>query len=143
MYKEYFSEFLDTTSSYYKKMIDLIDKNENMPKVVVKNRNLHHIVPRFYWKRKNLPVDNSMWNFVSLSIGDHFLIHYYMDKCALDGWHKYTSPCWRYIIKGHLSEVCEWLSKDEKNIEFFANVLSIRKDDIVIAKKKRKKSKKS
>lgn len=142
MYKEYFQEFLDIKSPYYQKILDIILANANNPKGIIKNRNLHHIVPKFFWKKKGLEVSNDTWNLVSLSIGDHFLIHWLMDKCALPGWHKYTSPPWRMIIKSHSGELCKWISDDNTHVPIMAEALNSKKDEPVRVRKPRSAAKK-
>lgn len=42
----------------------------------------HHIVPRYYFKINNLPIDNSSENLVNLHFSKHILAHYYLYKCA-------------------------------------------------------------
>lgn len=42
----------------------------------------HHIIPRYYFKRLNLPVDNSKENLVNLQYKDHILAHYYLSLCS-------------------------------------------------------------
>ena len=42
----------------------------------------HHIIPRAYFERRNLPVDNSANNLVNLPVIDHVRAHLYMMKAA-------------------------------------------------------------
>ena len=43
---------------------------------------VHHIVPRSYFKKKQLPIDNNDYNLVTLSKQEHALVHFYAWKCA-------------------------------------------------------------
>ena len=50
--------------------------------------NKHHIIPRHYYKAKNLPLDNSKENLVNLRYRDHMLAHFYLSGCTF-GQNKY------------------------------------------------------
>lgn len=76
------SEYFDTESEYWKKVEKIYKESDYFPKVVVKNRNLHHKFPRSFSKKDGTPVDNDKDNLVSLSLADHFLVHYYLWKCC-------------------------------------------------------------
>lgn len=43
---------------------------------------VHHIIPRSYFKKKQLPIDNNDYNLVTLSKQEHALVHFYAWKCA-------------------------------------------------------------
>lgn len=53
----------------------------------------HHIVPKYYFKRANLPVDNSSENIVNLEYKDHILAHYYLSLCS-----KYSEELYANLI---------------------------------------------
>lgn len=73
----------DTTTEYFKAYIELILKNLTTKKEKFKT-NRHHIIPRCYFKIKQLPVDNSSENIVNLQYADHLLAHYYLGNCIID-----------------------------------------------------------
>lgn len=43
---------------------------------------LHHIIPRSYFKHKKIEIDHSCDNTVNLSFSDHILAHYLLMNCA-------------------------------------------------------------
>ena len=45
--------------------------------------NFHHIISKYYYRDRNLPIDNSDSNLVSLYYKDHILAHYYLALCSL------------------------------------------------------------
>jgi hypothetical protein len=49
----------------------------------------HHKIPKCYYRKNKLNVDNSEENIVNLSYKDHILAHYYLALCAKGGWFKY------------------------------------------------------
>jgi len=72
----------DMSSDSYESMMAIIAKERKMPKVVSQGRELHHIVPRSYWRAIGQPVDSTPDNLVSLTIQEHFMVHYYAMKCS-------------------------------------------------------------
>lgn len=61
----------------------------------------HHIIPRYYYKHKNLPLDNSPDNIVNLRYSDHILCHYYLSMCSSCKKFKDSNLCGiRRIIRG-------------------------------------------
>lgn len=44
--------------------------------------NVHHIVPRSFYKKNSIPVDNRPENLVKLTLQEHFMVHYYAWKCS-------------------------------------------------------------
>lgn len=42
----------------------------------------HHIVPKYYFNKNKLQIDNSSENLVNLHYRDHILAHYYLALCA-------------------------------------------------------------
>ena len=53
------------------------EKNLDEPKQI------HHILPKHYYKRLGIPVDNSSENTVELSLNQHILAHYFLYNCSL------------------------------------------------------------
>lgn len=68
-------------NDYFNKYIELINNNKNRSKEVYKT-NSHHIIPRSYFKRNNIDIDNSDNNTVNLLYKDHILAHYYFCLCT-------------------------------------------------------------
>ena len=78
--------YFDTSSEYWKKLEKIYEENESFPKKVVKERNLHHKFPRSFSKKDGAEIDNDEDNLVSLSLADHFRVHYYLWKSAKKGY---------------------------------------------------------
>ena len=78
--------YFDTSSEYWKKVEKIYEENESFPKKVVKERNLHHKFPRSFSKKDGAEIDNDEDNLVSLSLADHFRVHYYLWKSAKKGY---------------------------------------------------------
>ena len=60
---------------------DLINLNLNTPKQKYIT-NIHHIIPKCYYKYNNLTVNENESNKVNLIYSDHILAHYYLYKCC-------------------------------------------------------------
>ena len=112
--------YFDTESEYWKKIQKIYEENDNYPKVVVKNRNLHHKFPRSFSKKDGTEIDNDKDNLVSLSLADHFLVHYYIWKCCKKGYRHMMALAFQYmrkkLIKYASDETIEALAKDYENI---------------------------
>lgn len=123
-----FEKYFDTTNSLWQKVLKILDDNKDLPKIVVKNRNLHHIIPRSFFKKDSLPVDNSNENLISLSYSEHFLIHYYYWKCANKGYRSSMARAVRYMSKtliGSISEeTAELLADDYARLQEDAYIIS-------------------
>lgn len=46
--------------------------------------NKHHIIPKCWFKLKNIPVNNDLNNLVNLPYREHILAHYYLCLCTED-----------------------------------------------------------
>lgn len=92
-------KYFDTNTIYWQKIQKIYEENDNFPKKVVKNRNLHHKFMRSFSKSENEPIDNDLDNLVSLNLGDHFLIHYYLWKCAKKGYRSKCALAFTYMRK--------------------------------------------
>ena len=109
--------YFDTESEYWKKKIQKIyEENESFPKVVVKNRNLHHKFPRSFSKKDGVDIDNDEDNLVSLSLADHFRVHYYLWKCSKKGYRGMMAKAFVFMRKKLVAyasdETIEQLAKD-------------------------------
>ena len=78
--------YFDTSSEYWLKVEKIYEENESFPKKVVKDRNLHHKFPRSFSKKDGAEIDDDDDNLVSLSLADHFRVHYYLWKSAKKGY---------------------------------------------------------
>ena len=78
--------YFDISSEHWKKLEKIYEENESFPKKVVKERNLHHKFPKSFSKKDGAEIDNDEDNLVSLSLADHFRVHYYLWKCAKKGY---------------------------------------------------------
>ena len=69
---------LDVVSDneYLDKYVKLIEYNRNTKREKFKTQ-MHHIVPRSYYKHCQKHVDNSKHNLVYLTHRNHVLAHYY------------------------------------------------------------------
>lgn len=73
--------FNDSTSSYFK-LIDLLLSAIDRDIKKEQGYEIHHIIPRSFFKHKNLDVDNTKDNLIKLTPSEHYMAHYYMSKCA-------------------------------------------------------------
>lgn len=92
-------KYFDTGSEYWEKVQKIYKENDNYPKVVVSGRNLHHKFMRSFSRLEGTEIDNDKENLVSLSEGDHFLVHYYLWKCTKTGFKNRTALPVRYMYK--------------------------------------------
>lgn len=108
--------YFDTESEYWKKIQKIYEENDNYPKVVVKNRNLHHKFMRSFSRFEGTEIDNDKDNLVSLSEGDHFLVHYYLWKCTKIGFKNRTALPVRLMYKKAAKyitdEIAETIAKE-------------------------------
>ena len=108
--------YFDTSSEYWKKVEKIYEENESFPKKVVKERNLHHKFPRSFSKKNGVDVDNDNDNLVSLSLAEHFLVHYYLWKCSKKGYRGMMAKAFVFMRKKAVAyatdETIEQLAKD-------------------------------
>ena len=109
--------YFDTESEYWKKIQKIYEENESFPKKVVKDRNLHHKFPRSFSKKDG--TDNDEDNLVSLSLADHFRVHYYLWKCSKKGYRGLMAQAFTFMRKKMVAyasdETIEQLAKDYEN----------------------------
>lgn len=72
--------FMD--NEYFSKYIDLINKNQHRCYVSGQTQT-HHIIPKCYFRKNNLPIDNSDANKVNLLYKDHLLAHCLLSLCTV------------------------------------------------------------
>lgn len=66
---------------YFDEYIELLLKNSKTQRVKF-TTNVHHIIPQHYFRRLNIPVDNSSNNTVNLSHKDHAIAHLLLSGCT-------------------------------------------------------------
>ena len=83
-FEEAFDEmFPDKNNEYYRKYIELIDYAKSEEYELQEYYEKHHIVPRSFYEKKHMSIDNSDDNLVALNLTDHFLCHWYITKCCV------------------------------------------------------------
>lgn len=82
--------FID--NSYLDSYIELVNNNVSTEYQSFVTQS-HHIVPISYFKRRNLDVDNSSQNRVTLRFKDHVIAHYLLYFCSLDRFDRYSNMC--------------------------------------------------
>lgn len=76
-------------NEYLDKYIRLVERHKHSP-VYRGDVNLHHIVPKAWFKLNNRDVDNDPSNLVTLRYREHVLAHYFLCLCT-DGKLKYAN----------------------------------------------------
>ena len=108
--------YFDISSEYWKKVEKIYEENESFPKKVVKERNLHHKFPRSFSKKDGVDIDNDEDNLVSLSLADHFRVHFYLWKCSKKGYRGMMAKAFVFMRKKMVvyasDEAIEQLAKD-------------------------------
>ena len=77
-------------NEYFNKYIALIKTNLKTAQESFKTQ-IHHIVPRQFYKHTKTKLDNTEANKVNLSHRDHILAHYYLYLCIKDSYLKESS----------------------------------------------------
>ena len=75
--------FPNKTNEYYRKYIELIDYAKSEEYELQEYYEKHHIVPRSFYEKKHMSIDNSDDNLVALNLQDHFMAHWYITKCCV------------------------------------------------------------
>lgn len=111
-----FSIVFDTENPLWNRVLEIFEKNEKYEKKVVSNRNLHHKFPRSFSKKIGEPVDNDKDNLISLSLAEHFLVHYYYYLLARKGFKQPMSVAFRLMARQCMKyvtpETAESMAKD-------------------------------
>lgn len=119
-----YSLVFDTESPYWQKVLDIFAKNEKYEKKVVSNRNLHHKFPRSFSKKLGEDVDNDKDNLISLSLADHFLVHYYYYLLAKKGYRQAMATAFTFMAKKCLKyitpETAQSMAKDYEEAQRIA-----------------------
>ena len=116
-----FSLVFETDNEYWKRVLDIFERNEQYPKKIVKGRNLHHKFPRSFSKKFGEEVDNDKDNLISLSLADHFLVHYYYYKLAKKGYRQSMATAFIFMAKKFIKymspDTAEMISKDYEAVK--------------------------
>ena len=111
--------YFDISSEYWKKVEKIYEENESFPKKVVKERNLHHKFPKSFSKKDGTYIDNDKDNLVSLSLADHFRVHYYLWKCSKKGYRGMMAIAFTLMRKKAVvyatDETIEQIAQDYEN----------------------------
>lgn len=111
-----FSEVFDTDSQLWQRVLEIYAKNEKYEKKIVSGRNLHHKFPRSFSKKLGEPIDNDKDNLISLSLADHFLVHYYYYKLAKKGYRQSMATAFTFMAKKSIKymspDTAEMIAKD-------------------------------
>ena len=114
--KHNWENYFDISSEYWKKVEKIYEDSESFPKKVVKERNLHHKFPRSFSKKDGAEIDNDDDNLVSLSLADHFRVHYYLWKCSKKGYRGMMARAFTLMRKKMVvyatDETIEQIAKD-------------------------------
>lgn len=85
-------------NEYLHKYVELIELNCDRKFESCKT-NRHHIIPRHYYRKRNIPIDNSKHNVVVLLYQDHALAHLYLAGCT-QGKERYENLYAVFIMSG-------------------------------------------
>lgn len=72
-------ECFDTSSDFFAKMMSMLSSSKIEKPALVHH---HHIVPRSYFQKKKIKIDNSEQNIAIITPYEHCIVHYYAWKCA-------------------------------------------------------------
>lgn len=124
--KHDYSLVFDTDNVYWQRVLDIFAKNEKYPKKRVSDRNLHHKFPRSFSKMLGEPVDNEPDNLISLSLADHFLVHYYYYLLAKKGFRQRMATAFTFMAKKGLKfmtpETAEQMAEDYAEARKIADI---------------------
>lgn len=111
-----FSTVFDTDNPLWQRVLEIFAANEKYDKKIVSGRNLHHKFPRSFSKKLGEPIDNDKDNLISLSLADHFLVHYYYYKLAKKGYRQSMATAFTFMAKKSIKymspDTAEMIAKD-------------------------------
>ena len=111
-----FTLVFETENEYWKRVLEIFEKNESYPKKKVTNRNLHHKFPKSFSKILGEDIDNDKDNLISLSLSDHFLVHNYYYLLAKPGFKQPMATAFTFMAKKTIKyitpETVEMVAKD-------------------------------
>lgn len=82
---------------------------------------IHHIIPKTFFKHFKLPIDNSDENLVKLSFSNHCRAHYLMSKCSLDFLRRNNNYALRFMINTKKSKynLLALTDKDFQDLQYY------------------------
>lgn len=104
--------FID--NKYLDLYVNLIMQNEYNVAIKFKTQR-HHILPRYYYKLHNIPLDDSNNNVVNLLYKDHVLAHYYLSLCTKNKL-KYANQNAIYHVLGNSNYLKDPNYTEERNM---------------------------
>ena len=120
-----YSVVFETDNEYWNRVLEIFENNEKYPKKRTSSRNLHHKFPRSFSKMLGEPVDNDPDNLISLSLADHFLVHYYYYLLAKKGYRQRMATAFTFMAKKGLKymtpETAEQMARDYEEAQVIAN----------------------
>lgn len=123
--KHDYSLVFETDNIYWQRVLEIFSKNESYPKRTIKNRNLHHKFPKSFSKKLGEPIDNDPDNLISLSLSEHFLVHYYYYLLAKKGFKGPMATAFRYMARNTIKyltpDTVEAMAIDYANLNEIAN----------------------
>ena len=83
-YSKALDKCFNKNHSSYTEMFNIINnaRSENRGLKPERGYNIHHIIPRSYFKKMKLPVYDDDENLVKLTLSEHFMVHYHAWKCS-------------------------------------------------------------
>ena len=103
--KHDFNIVFETENELWNKVLEIWNSNEKFPKKKVSNRHLHHKFPRSFSKKLKEDVDNDKDNLVSLTPGDHFMIHFLYWKLARKGYRASMALAFNLMYRKYVSKI--------------------------------------
>lgn len=85
-------------NEFYSNYIKLVEGNKDNTKSI--ETQAHHIIPKCFFKYKNIKIDNTSENLVNLSFSNHLLAHYYLTNCTIGKFKYAMQSALRYLTKG-------------------------------------------
>lgn len=100
-----YSQVFNTDYPEWQEILDIFKKNEHIDKKKTPGRVLHHKFPRAFSKLLNEEIDNTPNNLVSLSIDEHFIVHYYYYKLAKGIFKSRMALALAYMMESSFNEL--------------------------------------
>ena len=100
-----YDEVFETENPLWQDLLKIFNDNEKYPKKRVKFRELHHKFPRSFSKKLGEEVDNSDENLISLTPGQHFIVHWIYWKLARTGYKASMAYAFNLMYKKSMSKV--------------------------------------
>ena len=79
-------------NEYLDRYCCLVHLNKDTIKELYKTQ-IHHIIPKCFYRIRNIKCDDTQDNLVNLSYKDHVLAHYYLSMCSNNSEFRYLNLC--------------------------------------------------